>query len=136
MALLYTPSYVTIAEVKANTNNADLSAQTDDFINILIIEAQFIVDANIWPIYPKTEGQDFKFPNSDNKIPTDIKQATIMIVETLFINKGKASVESESWDWYSVKYDSNWKDYISSSASDILAKYWSNEWGGSWWITY
>ncbi len=125
----YNPVYVTAAEVVENTSNAKLAAESTDFINKLIVKAQIIIDCYIWEIEPYAEDQDFKFPNSDNEIPKNVKQATVYTVETIYseLNKSRDWVKGEAWDGYSVSYVENVKstsfEYITQASQDLLKEY-------------
>ncbi len=134
---LYNPIYVTHTEVIANTTNTDLAAESETLINKLIVKAQIIIDWYIGDIEPYADWQDFKFPNTDNETPKNVKQATIYTVESIFteLKQARNWIKSEAWDGYSVSYVENVKstsfEYITQWSQDLLLEYWLGNGGKS-----
>lgn len=140
---LYNPIYVTAAEVKENTTIATLAVETDALVNKLIVKAQVILDWYIGDVEPYSDTQDFKFPNVDNETPTNVKQATIYIVESIYseLKQARNWIKSEAWDGYSVSYvdqvPSTKFEYVTMAAKDLLAEYglWNN-WKAAFKLNY
>ena len=127
---LYNPVYVTNAEVITNTTNSKLAAEPTTLIDKLIVKAQIILDWYIGDIEPYDAAQDFKFPNSDNVVPKNVKQSTIYIIEAIYeeLKQAREWVKSEAWDGYSVSYVENIAssdyEYVTQPAKDLLTEYW------------
>jgi len=117
--------YTTPEKVKFWVINSDLKKESDELIKILIIQAQFLIDANIWKINSFSSSQEFKFPinsNWKNVIPADIEMATNLLVEELYINKDNRNIKSENWEWYGVSYKEQ-KESLPKNVQDLLKKY-------------
>lgn len=134
MAFLYEPTYITVTEIRENSTNSKLVAEQEILIKKLIVKAQIILDGYIWVIEPYVEWQDYKFPNSNNEIPKNIKQSTVYIVESIYTEllQNRDWIKSESWDWYSVAYTDNISsdkfEYITEATKNMLSEYGLWEW--------
>lgn len=139
MSNLYaqTPVYLTVADVRDSTGKVGLQSVSDDGIKELIYKAQVEVDNFIGNYGTKFDSsQSLIFPIDDNGVstlPTDIKIATLQIVEQLYENgdsivpqSASGIVKSESSGDHSITYDRTGIDMdkvIPASAETILSNY-------------
>lgn len=126
---LYEATYITYKEVRDNTTNKKLVAEPEALITQLIVKAQIILDGYIGAVDSYADDQDYKFPNTDNLIPKNVKQATIYIVEAIYTEliQSRNWVKSEAWDGYSVSYAENVSssnfEYVTQAAKNMLNEY-------------
>ena len=134
--LLLNAVYTTPVNIRDTTTDANIQALTDDEINVLITQAQYIIDAYIICFgVPFVENQEFVFPvNVDDveTLPTDIEVATFYVVERLFSlwslsGTSNGSILEESILSRTVKYkyvsSSEFDNYIPEIAQQILYHY-------------
>jgi len=139
----WTAVYVSIQDVKDSTNKAWIIALTDVEIQELIYKAQYRIDNYIWNYWtPYVDWQEFIFPvmkDDVSYIPTDIKQATIFVIEQIFENGDTIQVVNPWWqiisqklwdrsisfDVWTISININWNAllWISKEAEMILKKY-------------
>ena len=98
----WTAVYVTIQDVKDSTWKAWIIALTDAEIQELIYKAQYRIDNYIWSYWvPFVDGQEFIFPvlmdDGTSYIPTDIKQASIFVINQIFENGDTITSSQTSW---------------------------------------
>ena len=86
--LLLNPVYITRDDVRDTTDNAALIALSDDAIDMLITQAQYLIDAYLICYgVPFDETQEFIFPidvDGVATIPDKLKIAAFYVVEKLF----------------------------------------------------
>jgi len=139
----WTAVYVSIQDVKDSTNKAWIIALTDVEIQELIYKAQYRIDNYIWSYWtPYVDWQEFIFPvmkDDVSYIPTDIKQATIFVIEQIFENGDTIQVVNPWWqiisqklwdrsisfDVWTISININWNAllWFSKEAEMILKKY-------------
>ena len=141
--LLNDPVYIDWQDVLDTTTITSLITELTSDINYadwMITQAQRIIDNYIgWFPTPFDEDQTYIFPIDKDwlaEIPTDIKLATVYIVEYLYLNGWTSAsttttnVKSEKNLWRTVTYkDSSWAvetDSIPIKALNILNKYKGN----------
>jgi len=119
-----TPIYTTATAVKAATDNTDLQALSDEDVNSLIVQAENLIDfyVGFWEkyciitdgvdgcdylrtIFPRLEDFTVEDDIEDPFIPSNINQATILLVEILFEKQsdGADDISSFLGDAESVK---------------------------------
>ena len=79
-------TYCTYTEVQATTRNTELQSATEAEINLLITQAELIIDQYVGFV-KSPKSQALKFPlTGETTIPTNVKYATIYQVEYMFEN--------------------------------------------------
>jgi len=135
--------YVDLDDVKDTSEIIVDGTPSDAVLTKLVTNAQYIIDEYIIAYWePFSETQDFIFPieneDSESEIPTDIKLATIRIVEYLYLkgteneaslkgkevnqekNLGRSVVYSENTGWYNKSVETI---QIPKKALNVLDKY-------------
>ena len=146
----WTAVYVTIQDVKDSTWKAWIIALTDAEIQELIYKAQYRIDNYIGSYWvPFVDGQEFIFPvlmdDGTSYIPTDIKQASIFVINQIFengdtiqgnttitwsgaISSEKTGDRSITYDVWTTSINTSWiaSLWIPKEAEMILRKYKQN----------
>ena len=87
--------YITPAQIKEKSRVADISAESDENLEKLIIEAESVIDSYCGFWEKADEDQTRLFPRLDEEtIPQEVTEATLVLVEQLFL-QGAPTLEGE-----------------------------------------
>ncbi len=100
-------TYITPAQVKERSRVADISAESDENLEKLILEAEPMIDAYCG-FWEKANAEQVRlFPRQGEEvIPQEITNATLVVVEQLFLQGAptlEGEVTEESIGGYSYK---------------------------------
>lgn len=117
-------TYITPAQVKEKSRVADISAESDENLEKLILEAEPMIDAYCG-FWEKADAEQVRlFPRlGEEIIPQEISDATLVVVEQLFLQGAptlEGEVTEESIGGYSYKKTSVTAELIPEKVKLLL----------------